>query len=111
MLRAPRQVLRRILRSSAVPSPDLFALRRPDINRVRLVFRSSRFEQFLQIVRFLPDRFGSLQLGKSLDGLSSLLLNAAQLVKALEVQPEFRASAKEMGQAQGRVPGDGALAV
>jgi hypothetical protein len=54
------------------------------------------------------DTFEALEGWQRLDGLAGLPLGEADLIKALQVQPEFRSRAKEMGQAQGRVAGDGA---
>ena len=51
------------------------------------------------------------QRGKALDGLSGFLLSEAQFVQILQVEPEFGAGAKEMGEAQRRVASNGALSV
>src|SRR5271166_1276741 len=48
---------------------------------------------------------------QGLDGFAGLLLGKPDLVKALQIQPEFRRRAKEMGEAQGRVAGDGAPSI
>ena len=45
------------------------------------------------------------------DGFACLLLREAELVEALQVKPELGGRAEEMGKAQGRIAGDGALAV
>jgi hypothetical protein len=49
--------------------------------------------------------------GKCFNRFSGFLLGYAQLVKALQVKPECRTRAEEMGQTQCRVSGDGALRI
>jgi len=61
--------------------------------------------------RISTGRARLLQPAKSLDCFSGLFLREAQLVKALQVQPDFRARATEVGEAQGCVAGNGALTV
>jgi len=56
-------------------------------------------------------RFGMFQRGKALDGLSRFLLSEAQLVQTLQIEPEFRAGAKEMGEAQRCIAGNGTFTV
>ena len=51
------------------------------------------------------------QPGKRMDQLSRFLLSVPQFVEALEIQPEFRACAEEMRQAQSGVARDGACSV
>ena len=48
---------------------------------------------------------------QTVDGLAGLFLRQAQVVKALQIEPEFGAGAEEMRQAQSGVAGDGAPAV
>src|SRR5487761_553963 len=50
--------------------------------------------------------FEALKGGQSLDGSAGLLLGQADLIKALQVQPEFRSRAEKMSETQGRVTGD-----
>ena len=57
------------------------------------------------------DTFEVLEGWQRFDGLAGLPLGEADLIKALQIKPEFRSSAKEMGQAQGRVAGDGAPSI
>src|ERR1017187_6619474 len=52
--------------------------------------------------------FQALEGWQRLDRFAGLPLGEADLIKALQIQPEFRSRAKKMGQAQGRVAGDGA---
>ena len=54
------------------------------------------------------DAFEALEGWQGLDRLAGLPLGEADLIKALQIQPKFRRRAKEMGQTQGRVAGDGA---
>ena len=49
--------------------------------------------------------------GQGLHRLARLLLRDANLIEALQVQPELRRGAAEMRQAQGGVAGDGATSV
>src|SRR5271166_5125426 len=53
----------------------------------------------------------AFEFGKALDGFPDLLLGEAQLVEVLQIQPEFRAGAEEMGQAESGIASDGALFV
>jgi hypothetical protein len=55
--------------------------------------------------------FKALEGWQRLDGFAGLPLGEADLIKALQIQPEFRGRAEEMGQAQGRVAGDGAPSI
>ena len=55
--------------------------------------------------------FEALEGWQRLDRLAGLPLGEADLIKALQIQPEFRSRAKEMGQAQGRIAGDGAPSI
>ena len=55
--------------------------------------------------------FQMLQGRQFLDGLAGLGLGQAEFIQALKVEPELGARSEEMRQAQGGVPGDGALAV
>src|SRR5258707_12525168 len=48
---------------------------------------------------------------KAVDSLPCLPLRQAQIIKALEIEPEFRARAEEMGKAQSGVAGDGPLSL
>src|SRR5215472_13036734 len=48
---------------------------------------------------------------ESFDGLPNLLFGCAKFVEALEIKPELRACAKEVGKTQSGVPGYGALTV
>ena len=48
----------------------------------------------------------ALEGGKSLDNCSGFLLGDAQIVEALQIDPEFGTGAEEMRQAQRRVGGD-----
>src|ERR1039458_1908244 len=57
------------------------------------------------------DAFEALEGWQRLDGFAGLRLGEADLIKALQIQPEFRCGAKEMGQTQGRVAGDGAAPI
>jgi hypothetical protein len=41
------------------------------------------------------------------NGFAGLLFGEADLIKALQIQPEFRGGAEEMGKAQGCIAGDG----
>lgn len=59
----------------------------------------------------VPNHFGLLQRGKTLDRLSGFLLSEAQFVLILQVEPKFRTGAIEMGESQRRVSGNGALSV
>src|ERR1700722_569312 len=52
------------------------------------------------------NQIGLLQRRKTLDGFSSFLFGETKFVKILQVEPEFRCCAKEMGQAQRRVARD-----
>ena len=53
----------------------------------------------------------ALEGGKGFDGFSGFLLGDAQIVEALQIDPEFGASAEEMRQAQRRVGRDVAASV
>src|SRR5713226_6014824 len=53
----------------------------------------------------------ALERGQSLDSLSRSLLGQAQLVEALQVEPEFGAGAEEVAEAQGGIASNGALAI
>ena len=57
------------------------------------------------------DQLPSFQSGKRLDGLSRPLLSEPQVVEALQIHPKLSTRAKEMGEAQGRVPRDGTRSV
>src|SRR5580692_8059212 len=57
------------------------------------------------------DRFGTLEDGKRADGLSRLLLRETDFIKALQIEPEFRAGAEEMSKTQGCITGDRPLTV
>lgn len=48
---------------------------------------------------------------ESLDGLPGLLFGCAKFVEGLEIEPEFRASAEEVGKTQSGVSGYGAPAI
>src|SRR5215470_2507213 len=48
---------------------------------------------------------------ESLNGFADLLFGCAKFVEALEIEPELRASAEEVGKTQSGVPGYGAPAV
>lgn len=51
--------------------------------------------------------FESLQPGQRTNGLPRSPLRHPDFIKTLQLQPEFRAGAKEMTQTQRRVPGNG----
>jgi len=55
--------------------------------------------------------FEALEGWQRVDGLAGLPFGEADLIKALQIQPEFRGRAKEMGKPQGRVAGDGAPSI
>lgn len=55
--------------------------------------------------------FDMLQGRQPPNGVSSLLLRNAQVVKALQVEPELRAGAEEVGKPQSGIPGNGASAM
>jgi len=55
--------------------------------------------------------FNALEGGQCLDGLAGLLFCNADIVEALQVQPELCRRAEEMGETQGRVASDGAPSV
>ena len=48
---------------------------------------------------------------QGLDRLAGFLLDKAQLIELLQVEPELRTGAEEVAQAQGRIAGDGPPAV
>jgi hypothetical protein len=50
--------------------------------------------------------FRALECRKAVDGLPGLPLRQAKLVKALKIQPEFRAHAEKMGEAKRRIAGN-----
>jgi len=49
--------------------------------------------------------------GEGPDGFAGPLFSQAQLIEHLQIQPEFGARAEKVRQAQGRVPGNGALPI
>src|SRR5277367_4035670 len=53
----------------------------------------------------------AFQRGQRFDGPAGLFFGETQIVEALEIEPELRAGAKEMGQAQGRISGDATSSV
>src|SRR5271155_1189623 len=53
----------------------------------------------------------AFQRGQRFDGPAGLFFGETQIVEALEIEPELRAGAKGMGQAQGRISGDAASSV
>jgi len=57
------------------------------------------------------DKLAPFQPGKCFDGFASFLPGAAQFVKALEIEPELRAGAKEMSETKSGIPGYGAGAI
>ena len=52
-----------------------------------------------------------IQLGKRLDGFSGFFLCNSQVVEALQVEPELRACAEEMAEAQRGIASDGACPI
>lgn len=64
-----------------------------------------------QVAGLCVDGGHALEGGKGLDGFSGFLLGDAQIVEALQIDPEFGAGAEEMRQAQRRVGRDVAASV
>jgi hypothetical protein len=60
---------------------------------------------------FRANKISPFEPGKDLDGSPCFLLSDPQLVKALEIQPKFRARAEKMSEEQGSVARDGASSV